>query len=489
MVIYVHDGQKDLLGIFTGQDESENEDILITPRIVKVFLRNHGLYKELRPKHLFVFGIGTVATGFFTQWNLGLRMAGPFGMLFAIIFALFIYLTFFKVLARFSANFPYAGGPYAYARQGLGTFGGYLAGIFTTLQFICASALVLIIARNFFSLIYPELPGNSLVMVMFISLIALHVSGILVSAIVQIFLAGSALSGIILFFIGSAHAVNINILSSAPVVSNGWQGIAAALPTAMWFYLGLESITMSAEETRKPQRDVPLSLMVGLGFASVISLAIWFFGVGAVPWRLLIKNDFPLLFILSEVQSQDKVLLTVFPVICLSVFSASLHGFINGYSRQVYALSRAGYFPHFFSRIRPKQLTPSMAIFIPGLASIVVSYTWSIQTITVLTLFWALFVYLLVIISFLRISRSEPEMFYGGNFLCHPFILGFNICLLITGQIALIYYNLPVFWIISAICFIAVLYYHLFARKHISNEAPEESAAVSTQNKVRIEFK
>ncbi|PKM81848.1 MAG: hypothetical protein CVU89_07430 [Firmicutes bacterium HGW-Firmicutes-14] len=491
------DGQKNNFGIFSESDcegsytkESCGEDILITPKIINAFLRNHGLNKELRAKHLFAFGIGTVITGFFTQWNIGLGPAGPYGLFAAMLIVSWIYLTFFSVLARFSVNYPYAGGPYAYTRLGLGTFGGYLAGAATTLQFVSASALVLMIARKFVSSIYPQMPGDYLVLSMFVFLLIIHLSGIWVSGIVQIFLTGTALSGIGLFFIGGYHAPHINNFVTDPVVFGGWQGILAAMPAVMWLYLGMEGITMSAEETRKPQRDLPLSLMTGMGFAFLLSLGVIYVGAFYTDWSLLKTVNFPLLFILSKVQSEDKVLLATFGLINLGVFFTSLHGLINGYSRQVYALSRAGYLPNYLSRMRTKHQTPFPAVIIPGLFSVIICFAASFQTVTVLTLFSAMLMYLLVIISYLRIIKSKPKIFSKSRaLLCHPFVLLVNLGLLVMGQISLMYQYFTSVWVILAVYSGVFLYYYFRAGKHIRDEAPEETAAISMQNKVRIEVK
>lgn len=488
------DGEKHITGLLReneSENDRESEGILITPRIIKTFLREHGLNKELRHKHLFAFGMGTVLTAFFAQWTPGLGQAGPFGLLIAITLAFFIYFTFFTVLARFAVNFPFAGGPYAYARQGLGTFGGYLAGVGTIVQFVCASALILMIVRRYFLTVYPHLSGDAVYIALgfFLLLLIVHVSGIWLSGIVQIFLTGTALSGLVLFFIGSGDAVQISNLQAGPVLPNGWDGVFTALPFVMWFYLGLEGITMSAEETRKPQRDLPFSLITGLGAAFLVSAGTWYFVAGSEYWPLLKDNDFPLLFILEKVQSQDKILLSTFSLINLSVFFTSLHGLINGYSRQVYALSRAGYFPIIFSRVRTKRQTPFMAIVIPGLAVAALSFTGSWQTVTGLALFSAILVYILVTVSYLRIRKSKPEMLYKNRIIGHPAVLSLNIGLLVIVLTALVYNDFSVVWTIVPVYFSAVLYFGFFASKYIRNEAPEESAALSTQNKVRVEFK
>ncbi len=474
---------------YSNISESSGDDILITPKIINTFLRNHGLNKELRAKHLFAFGIGTVITGFYTQWNLGFGTTGPFGLLAAMLIVFWFYLTFFSMLVRFSVNYPFAGGPYAYARQGLGSFGGYLAGAATTLQFVCASALVLIIIRKYLSLIYPELPGDYLVLGIFALLITIHITSIWFSGIAQIFLTGTALSGIVLFFIGSYDTGQINNLMKSPLIFDGWQGVLTALPAVMWFYLGMEGITMSVEETRKPQRDLPLSLMSGLGTVFLASLGVLYFGAVSVDWAHLKTADFPLSYILSQVQRQDEVLLATFGLINMGAFLASLHGLINGYSRQVYALSRAGYLPNFLSRMRTRHQTPFLAVIVPGLFSIAIGFLGSFQTVAVLTLFSAMLMYLLVIISYLKIRKPKPEIFYKRSLLCHPFILVINLGLLVIGQISLIYQFFSSAWVIFIIYSGVVLYYYLRAGKNIRNEAPEENAAISTRNKVRIEVK
>ncbi|MDS1029112.1 hypothetical protein RDV78_01165 [Bacillota bacterium LX-D] len=67
-------------------------------------------------------------------------MASFLEMLAAILIVALFYTVFFGTTAEMAPLFPYAGGLYAYAYRGLGSFPGYLTGMATILEFICLAA-------------------------------------------------------------------------------------------------------------------------------------------------------------------------------------------------------------------------------------------------------------------------------------------------------------------------------------------------------------
>ncbi|GAB6155033.1 ethanolamine permease [Desulfosporosinus burensis] len=475
--------------IFSNDMISDAQDILITNRIAEEFLRNQYLKKNLDTKSLWVLGIGTTMAGPFIGWNWGLGEAGPLGMLVALIILSFCYLVFFLITAKLSVLFPYIGGPYAYVRQGLGSFGAYWAGVLTCFEFIVGTAVVLAAFRNYLTFFNSEYATLLCISIFILLLVNLQLFSASLMTFVHYCITCCALGVLVIFFLGTYETVqSTNLLIAAPS-SFGWQGILKALPFVSLFFLGLETITMTAEEVRFPERSMPRGLYIGLLTAVLISFSIWYFTVGSVDWQLLDASEFPLLFTLEHVQSEDLVLLSTFTVLGSVGFIAALQGFINGYSRQVYALSRGGYFPSFLSKLHSTRKTYYYAILVPGAISLGLSYMVPIKFLIVSAFSSAVCVHLLVIISFIKIRNSEPEFFYSYRRVYYSFLL-YMIVVILTGILfSLIYNYLFGNWRIIVFALIIInFYYFKWSLKSIRQEAPEEAAAALKMRRNRIRF-
>jgi len=467
---------------------SDVQDILITNRIAEDFIQNQYLKKDLSTKSVWVLGAGTIMAGPFIGWNRGLGEAGPLGMLAALIILSFCYFLFFLISSKLSVLFPYIGGPYAYVRQGLGSFAAYWTGFLTCVEFMGGCAIVLAAFRNHLVLInseYSTLFYLSIFILLLINLLLFRAS---IMTFVHYSFTCCALGVLVIFLLGTSETVQSTNLLIAVPASIGWQGILKALPFVSLFFIGLENMTMTAEEVRLPGRSMPKGLFLGFLTAVVISFSIWCFTVGSVNWQLLQASEFPLLFTLVNVQGQDKILLSTFTVMSSVGFIAALQGFINGYSRQVYALSRSGYFPSFLSKLHPKRKTYSFAILVPGVISLVLSYMVQIKLLIVVVFYSAVLVHLLVIISFIILRKSEP-VFYSYRGIYYSFLLYLTVVVLTGILFTSIYYYVAGSWGIVIFSFTIIsLYYFLWGVKNIRQEAPEEATASLKMRRNQIRF-
>ena len=125
----------------------------------------------------------------------------------------------------------------------------------------------------------------------------------------------------------------------------GVQGIFAALPFAVWFYLGIEGVAMVAEEVKDPQRNIPKGYIPGIITLVLLALGVMFFTGGITDWKNLSSIDYPLPESISIVLGKTNSWTKIFAGIGLFGLVASFHGLIIGYSRQIFALARSGYFP------------------------------------------------------------------------------------------------------------------------------------------------
>lgn len=470
-----------------GHGQSDFQDILITKRIADDYLRNQGLKKIWTPKYLWALGTGSVLTGLYTQWKLCTEIVEPLSVLTAIGIIFFIYLVFIMVLSELAVHFPYAGGPYAFARRGLGPFGGYCAGTAATLQFIFGASAIFILFRTFVLCLVPGTTGIVLGIVTFVLLMAMYVFGAGMPARLQFFLTNCALSGLILFMIGSygfAHSTAFLSYSNYSF----WHGLFLALPLVIWYFFGLEGLAVVTEETKNPQKTMSSGLILTILSIMVFCLGLWFFISKSVPETFFSGEQYHLLSVLQMIQPKDQVLITTFYAVSLCAFVSSLNGFINAFSRQVYSLARSGYYPYVLDRLHSRCRTPYVAILVPGFLSIFISYLAPLKFIVSISIMSALLVHILLFASYYQICKSEPVLFRFRGLFNYPTVFCFVFFLLFAVLIVVIInYNSEI-WRIMLVWGLACGYYFFWARQHIREEAPEESRAVSGERKIQIDL-
>jgi ethanolamine permease len=148
-------------------------------------------------------------------------------------------------------------------------------------------------------------------------------------------------------------------------VAHGWSGadsfstasipgIVAAIPFAIWFFLAIEGVAMAAEEAKDPRKTIPRAYIAGILTLVVLAIGVMVFAGGAGDWKALSNVNDPLPQAMKMIVGENSGWLHMLVWIGLFGLVASFHGIILGYSRQIYALSRAGYMPKFFGAVHPK---------------------------------------------------------------------------------------------------------------------------------------
>lgn len=480
ILFYVTNGSLSVGSMYFDED-----DILITQKQTDDYLKKFGLRRALSTLHLWGIGVGTVIAGTFFGWNYGLELSGSIGFLIAtvIVSVFFVMLTY--IFSNLSTLFPYTGGPYAYARKGLGSFEGYLTGILTVIEFQFASAAVAVSIDSYISNIYPQLSSMKIALFCYIFFILIEIIGVKQSAILQLVMTGTAIIALILFMIGTSGSVDLAFIAQNQPFINGYNGIIQAIPFAFWFYLCIEGVSLSAEETINPQKNIVTGFRYSVLTVCLLNMVVLVICVSTVDVEFLFSKNNPLSSVLEAVQPNDKVAYLVFTALAISSLLASLNGMINGYSRQVFALSRAGYLPKILSRIHSMTKTPYWAIIIPGIISIFLFYNFNAKDLIFIAGISALFMYIFVIHSYMKLKIHENEK-TGSWSNKRKRYFGFyiiNIFLLIIGIIAIVKTG---FILETTVFFIlAVLYYFFVGRKFIAVDAPEEMEARVDKIKIK----
>lgn len=453
------------------------DDILITKKQIDDYGQKFGLRRILSGIHLWGLGVGTVIAGTFFGWNYGLELSGSMGFFITTVVVTIFFIVLAIIFSELSALYPYAGGPYAYVRKGLGKMGGYLTGVLTIAEFLCASSAVTISIASYVSWMYPSIPKMYVALGVYVIFLAIDIIGIRQSAIFQLIITSIAIGALLLFFIGTADAVDLTTTFQQQPFVGGARGIIEAIPFALWFYLCFEGISLAAEETINPQATLRFGFFSSIFTVGVLNFAVLIFCLATVNWHDLLTNDYPLSSAMHLVNPKGGTLIVLFTTLALSSLLASLHGMINGFSRQTFALSRAGYLPSLLSRIHPVTKTPYLAILLPGIVGILLAQFGTARILVFAAGFCALLMYLLVLLSYLKIKLS-PKNFSPGRM--KPARVAFLVTFAVVILFVLIFISIRnpgSLGVLGAFFTSVILYYFFFGRKYIAQDAPEEKEA------------
>ncbi len=370
----------------------------------------HELKRVLKPVHLWAIAVGLVISGDYFGWNYGLGKAGPFGMVLATLAVTVLYVCFIFSYTELSTAIPSSGGPFAYARRGLGPYLGFLAGTVTLVEFVLAAAAIARAIGGYLNFRLPGLPIDAVALGAFVVFVALNLLGVSLAAKLELVITAVATFELLLFMgLTAGHVDSARILSQ-PLLPHGWSGVLAAVPFAIWFYLAIEGVAMSAEETINPKRDIPRGYIAGIATLVVLSLGTLICTAGVLPVDQLIVDDSPLPKVLAAVLAADHPMTHLMVYLGLFGLVASFHGIILGYSRQAYAMAREGLLPAVMGKLHPRFRTPFAATILPSLVGMGAVLSGKTDEIIAVSCLGATCLYVLSMAALFALRKKEPNL-------------------------------------------------------------------------------
>ncbi|HEY2643335.1 MAG TPA: amino acid permease [Galbitalea sp.] len=321
-------------------------------------------------------GVAAVISGEFSGWNLGMDTAGFGGMIIATVIVIVMYFTMYFSIGEMAAALPHTGGAYSFARAAMGPWGGFITGLAESIEYVVTTAVVVYFAAQYADSALNDFFGiPSSVALTWITWAVLYVVFVVVNGlgaaigfrlaiVVSILsLAVLAVFVIVAFATGTFNLDNLwNVKPDAGYTTflpHGFGPVLLVIPFAMWFFLGIEELPLAAEETKNPQRDIPRAGIIALVTLLIAAVVIFIVNTGVNGAHQIATSGQPLVdgFALMVPKSLAG-LLAVFALIGLL---ASLQGIMFAYGRNLYSLSRAGYYPKALS-VTGKRQTPVLAL-------------------------------------------------------------------------------------------------------------------------------
>ncbi|MFF5109444.1 amino acid permease [Streptosporangium sp. NPDC000509] len=405
----------------------------------------HRLRKDLSALDLTVFGIGVViGTGIFVlTGRVAREMAGPAVALSFVVAGIVCALAAL-CYAEFASTVPVAGSAYTFAFATLGEFPAWIIGWDLTLEMMLGAAVVAVGWSGYLTsllaslgMTLPEtiagegaafnLPAALIVLV----LTAILVVGIKLSSRFNLIIVTIKLAVILLvvvaglFFVrganyspfvppaestpavGGLSAPLIQVLFGISPVAYGVLGIFSAAAIVFFAYIGFDVVATAAEETRNPQRDLPIGILSSLAICTALYVAVSLVVVGMQPYDQL-SEAAPLADAFKAVgQTWAASLISVGALAGLTTVVMIL---MMGMSRVMFAMCRDHLLPSGLAKVHPKYRTPYVITIMMGVVVAALAGLVPLSTIAELVNIGTLFAFVMVSIAVVILRRTRPDL-------------------------------------------------------------------------------
>lgn len=429
-----------------------------------------GLKKTLSPLMLWGLGVGYVISGMYFGWNAGFKEGGTLGMAVAILFSIVMYATFSFSYAELACAIPKAGGVFDYANRALGNNMGFIAGMAQNIEFVFAPTAIALSIGAYFNLFFPQVPVLAIAIAAYVLFTGLNIYGVRAAAIFELIITVLAVGELLVFAgVTLPHFSMGNLTQHA--LPNGWAGMFAAIPFAVWIFLGIEGVANVAEESVNPQKDI--SKGFGSAILTLIALCLLTLvaAVGVSGWEAIVykaggteTSDSPLPLAMGQIVGDHSFLFHMLITIGLFGLVASFHGLILAGGRSTFEFGRIGFAPGLIGRVNSRFKTPANAMLVNMAIGIFALLTGKTDQIIILSVFGALTLYIIAMISLFVLRRNEPEMGRPFRVPFYPVSPFLALVIATFSIIVMTYYNLNLALIYFGLLIVCFLIFKLVKR-------------------------
>ena len=363
---------------------------------------------------------GVIGSGIFlVPKDMAVAVGAP--LLILAVWAVGGLLSFFGALSfgELGAAMPEAGGSYVYLRETYGSMIAFLFGwtLFLVIDSGAIATLAVAFASKYLTHFFPISPfAQKLISILFILvLVAVNYVGVRWGANLQNLLTvikfGSLIAVCAVIFIFAKNGQVANFVSPSPktIPGNLFSGFGIALVASLWAYKGWDSAAYSAGETKNPQRNLPLGILVGTVACVVIYILTQLAYFYVLPAGAIATSDRIAADAMNLVIGPLGASIISF-VILFSIMGATNQNFLCS-PRVYYAMAKDGIFFKKLSAVHPKFLTPHISLIAMGV--------WSVVLILFFGTFERLFTYVifgqwlffgLTVTAVIILRKKKPDM-------------------------------------------------------------------------------
>lgn len=483
------------------------------------------LRRALGPVHLTLLGIGAIiGAGIFAtigtaaagdQFRPG---AGPALMLSFVITAIVCGFTAL-CYAEFASMVPISGSAYTYSYSTLGEIVAWIIGWDLIIEYAVGNIAVAISWANYFKTLLrgfgiiipdwlsmdyrtagrivdaagahpvfrdaPHIFGVPIVVNLLAVLIVAVISLVLVAGIRESARFNAIMVGIkilVLTFFVVIGFKWVNPGNWTPFAPNGWAGISAGAAIVFFAYIGFDAVSTVAEETRNPQRNLPIGIIASLIICTVVYILVsavftGLIGYDALRAKLATEQAEPLTMALAHAMPSQDWAVGIVAFGSVVAHTAVLLVFQLGQPRILFSMSRDGLLPGVFHKVHPRFRTPYVSTILTGTFVAFFASIASIDEMVDLTNIGTLFAFILVCASIIVLRRRDPGrlrsfrvpsgwkwagILYAGytiGILLFPFAFWIKACFLAAGAVVFAVSQKYIFPVLGILSCVYLIYY------------------------------
>lgn len=169
-------------------------------------------------------------------------------------------------------------------------------------------------------------------------------------------------------FINTDNWFPVSTVTHTPsFMPNGFAGVMSAVSGVFFAYIGFDALSVLSEETKNPQKNLPLGMIISLVLCTIIYIILTLVLTGMVDYRKFEGIGDPLAFIFEKSNANIAWMELVVSLGAIIAITTVLLVFQMGQPRIWYAMSRDGLMPKKFMEIHPKHKTPAFATILTGI--------------------------------------------------------------------------------------------------------------------------
>jgi APA family basic amino acid/polyamine antiporter len=209
----------------------------------------------------------------------------------------------------------------------------------------------------------------------------------------------------------------------------GWSGILAASGVIFFAYIGFDSVSVAAQESKNPQRDLPIGILGSLAICTVLYILMSLTMVGLAPYSTL-KVDAPVSVAIEAAGDQLAWLRTWVEIGAITGLSTVILVSLYGQTRIFYAMSRDGFLPPVFAKLDPKSRTPLLSTVIIGAVVAFFAGVFPLDILGDMVSAGTLIAFILVCIAVIVLRQTRPNVKRPFKTPFYPLvpILGIIVC-------------------------------------------------------------
>lgn len=319
------------------------------------------LRRVLGTRDLVVYYVSSlVGAGILVVPGIALEIAGPASLVAWAILALTAF-PMAVVFARFSAEYPNAGGVSFLVRQAFGWRPGMAVGLFLLVLNLATNPILGLAAARYLAVLFGWEDPTVILLAGFAVMsigVLTNMLGILVASRVQFALVVGLIVGLLTVVAVSAPAADTARLS--PFAPNGWGAVGAALLVGFFAFFGWENVSHVADEVREPRRSYPRAALLGALIVGLLYFTLALVAALVIPPEADADSTAILAALLRFSRGEGAAQLG--SVLAVALLVVTTNAWVLGASRLLYAMARDGIVPSGISRVSGRNGAPLAAL-------------------------------------------------------------------------------------------------------------------------------